>query len=76
MKHIGYLPREIALPENVSGWQFIRTMQQMRGVKDDTYLNQLLEMFDLDPSANTKRMILGTKRKLAVVTAFWPTRRS
>lgn len=42
----------------------------MRGVKDDTYLNQLLEMFDLDPSANTKRMILGTKRKLAVVTAF------
>jgi ABC-2 type transport system ATP-binding protein len=70
MKHIGYLPGEIALPENVSGWQFIRTMQQMRGVKDDTYLNQLLEMFDLDPSGNTKRMSLGTKRKLAVVTAF------
>lgn len=70
MQHIGYLPGEIALPENVSGWEFIRTMQQMRHVQDDTYLNQLLEMFDLDPSGNTKRMSLGTKRKLAVVTAF------
>lgn len=70
MKHVGYLPGEIALPEGVSGWEFIRSMQKMRGVKDDRYLNSLLEMFDLDPQGNTKRMSLGTKRKLAVVTAF------
>lgn len=70
MRHVGYLPGEIALPANVSGWEFIRTMQRMRGVKDTTHLKRLLEMFDLDPSGSTKRMSLGTKRKLAVVTAF------
>ncbi|MCH4171559.1 MAG: ABC transporter ATP-binding protein [Lactobacillus sp.] len=70
MRHVGYLPGEIALPEGISGWAFIRMMQQMRGVKDDHYLNELLALFDLDPSGNTKRMSLGTKRKLAVVTAF------
>lgn len=70
MKHVGYLPGEIALPEGVSGWEFINTMKKMRGVKDDHYLNELLDLFNLDPSGNTKRMSLGTKRKLAVVTAF------
>ncbi|MFD0898679.1 ABC transporter ATP-binding protein [Loigolactobacillus binensis] len=70
MQHVGYLPGEIALPEGVSGWEFIRTMQKMRHVTDDRYLNELLDFFELDPSGSTKRMSLGTKRKLAVVTAF------
>ena len=70
MQHVGYLPGEIALPEGLTGWQFLNMMQKMRHVKDDSYLNYLLDFFELDPNGDTKRMSLGDKRKLAVVAAF------
>lgn len=70
MQYVGYLPGEIALPEGLTGWQFLRMMQKMRQVKDDTQLNRLLAFFEFDPSGNTKRMSLGDKRKLAIVAAF------
>lgn len=70
MQHVGYLPGEVVLPEDVTGWEFIRTMQRLRHVSDDRYLKELLTMFELDPSGSTKKMSLGTKRKLAVVCAF------
>lgn len=70
MQYVGYLPGEIALPEGLTGWQFIRMMQQMRQIESDDYLHYLLDLFELDPSGSIKRMSLGDKRKLAVVTAF------
>lgn len=70
MQYVGYLPGEIALPEGLTGWQFIRMMQQMRQIESDDYLHYLLDLFEFDPSGSTKRMSLGDKRKLAVVTAF------
>lgn len=67
---LGYLPGEIALPENLTGAEFIQMMAKLRHVKDNKHINYLLERFDLDPSGNLKRMSLGMKRKLAIVTAF------
>ncbi len=69
-KDLGYLPGEIALPESLTGDEFIRMMGQLRGIKDMTYTNYLLEKFQLNPSGSLKRMSLGMKRKLAIVTAF------
>ena len=45
-------------------------MQHMHCMKDDQKLNELIDLFELDPSGETKRMSLGVKRKLAVVSAF------
>ncbi|MFC4770556.1 ABC transporter ATP-binding protein [Enterococcus hermanniensis] len=70
MENIGYLPGEINLPEGLTGWQFIRMMQKMRKSENDDYLNYLLKRFELDPEGSTKKMSLGNKRKLAIVTAF------
>lgn len=70
MKQVGYLPGEIALPEGLTGWQFIRMIQKMRKIQSDEFLNYLLDLFKFDPSGPTKRMSLGNKRKLAIVTAF------
>ncbi|MDR2867411.1 MAG: ABC transporter ATP-binding protein [Acholeplasmatales bacterium] len=70
LKNLGYLPGEIALPENLTGTQFIKYMADMRGIKDMTYTNELVKKFQLDPSGKLKRMSLGMKRKLAIVTAF------
>ena len=68
--NVGYIPGEIALPAGLTGWEFIRMMQHLQKCRNDEQLNYLLKIFELDPSGETKRMSLGVKRKLAVVTAF------
>ena len=67
---VGYLPGEIALPEGLTGWEFIKMMWSLRAVENKDRLECLLDMFKLDPSGETKKMSLGDKRKLAIVTAF------
>ncbi|MFJ7933936.1 ABC transporter ATP-binding protein [Sporosarcina sp. NPDC096371] len=69
-KNLGYLPGEIALPESLTGTQFIKMMADLRGIKDFTHTDYLIEKFELEPSGKLKRMSLGMKRKLAIVTAF------
>lgn len=70
LQHVGYLPGEIALPEGLTGMEFIRLMQGLQGKKNEERLKYLLDKFQLDPRGKTKKMSLGNKRKLAVVTAF------
>lgn len=73
LSHVGYIPGEIALPAGLTGWQFIRMMQDMQGVHNKERLDEMLELFELEDNVlrgETKRMSLGVKRKLAVVTAF------
>ncbi|ATP42129.1 ABC transporter ATP-binding protein [Solibacillus sp. R5-41] len=67
---LGYLPGEVALPEHLTGKQFIQMMMDLRKVKNDTHCKKLLDFFELDASSKVKRMSLGMKRKLAIVTAF------
>lgn len=69
-KELGYLPGEIALPENLTGTEFIDMMAELRGLTDMSKTAYLLNKFELEPSGSLKRMSLGMKRKLAVVTAF------
>ncbi len=71
--HVGYIPGEIALPQGLTGWEFIRMIQDLTHIHNDEQLNKMLNLFELDDIAlkgETKRMSLGVKRKLAVVTAF------
>ncbi len=69
-QNLGYLPGEIALPEALTGTQFIQMMAELRGLKDLSYTEHLIKKFELEPSGGLKRMSLGMKRKLAIVTAF------
>lgn len=70
LENVGYLPGEVALPEGLTGIQFIHMMQGLRHSHDKKRLDHLLDIFQLDPRGKTKRMSLGNKRKLAVITAF------
>ena len=70
MQSVGYLPGEVALPDGLKGYQFIKMMQNMKKSYDNDRVQYLLNRFELDPSGSVKRMSLGEKRKLAVVTAF------
>jgi ABC-2 type transport system ATP-binding protein len=67
---VGYIPGEIALPAGLTGWEFIRMMQNLQKRHNEDRLNYLLKIFELNPQGETKRMSLGVKRKLAIVTAF------
>lgn len=69
-RNLGYLPGEIALPESLTGTQFIKMMADLRGMKDMAYADKLIRRFELEPAGGLKRMSLGMKRKLAIVTAF------
>lgn len=69
-KDVGYLPGEIALPESLTGTQFIKMMAELRSMSDMTHTDYLIKKFELEPSGGLKRMSLGMKRKLAIVTAF------
>ncbi|MDO4311781.1 MAG: ATP-binding cassette domain-containing protein [Eubacteriales bacterium] len=69
-RQLGYLPGEIAFPVNMTGSQFIDHMANLRGLSDRRMTNYLLKKFELEPDGDLKRMSLGMKRKLAIVTAF------
>lgn len=68
--NVGYLPGEIALPEGLTGWEFIQMMRDLRHCSDRKMLDFLLEKFELNPAGETKKMSLGDKRKLAIIAAF------
>lgn len=73
LNRVGYIPGEIALPAGLTGWEFIRMMQNMQNIHNETRLKEMLDLFELRDNVltcETKRMSLGVKRKLAVVTAF------
>lgn len=73
LSRVGYIPGEIALPAGLTGWEFLKMMQEMQSVKNEARLKQMLELFELTGNqldGETKRMSLGVKRKLAVVAAF------
>lgn len=67
---VGYLPGEVAIPEGLTGTQFIEMMEGMYNVHNEARVKELLKTFQLDPNQNVKRMSIGEKRKIAVVTAF------
>lgn len=69
-REVGYLPGELAFPKKLTGDQFIEFMAEERQVTDMSWTEKLKEIFELDTSEKIKEMSLGTKRKLAVVTAF------
>lgn len=70
LANLGYIPGEVALPEGLTGWEFISMMEGLRKVQNKERIKYLLDKFELNPSGKVKRMSLGVKRKLAIVTAF------
>ncbi len=73
MNKVGYIPGEIALPQGLTGYEFISMMQDMYGIHNKEMLDKMISLFQLEDNVlngDTKHMSLGVKRKLAIVTAF------
>ncbi|MCL2527328.1 MAG: ATP-binding cassette domain-containing protein [Defluviitaleaceae bacterium] len=69
-KYVGYIPGEIAFPDAPTGTEFLRRQAQLLGLKDMTYAHRIIDILQLDPTANLKRMSKGMKQKTAITAAF------
>jgi len=69
-KSVGYVPGEIAFPDASTGTVFLQRQAELLGVKDMSYAHKVIEILQLDPTANLKRMSKGMKQKTAIVAAF------
>lgn len=70
LKHVGYVPGEIAFPDLKTGTEFLKSQAYFTGLKDMSYADRLISMLQLDTRANLKRMSKGMKQKTAIVAAF------
>jgi ABC-2 type transport system ATP-binding protein len=69
-KTLGYLPGEIAFMDDMLGIQFIKFIADMKGIKDFSRAEELINRFKLDPSGKIKKMSKGMKQKIGIVCAF------
>lgn len=70
VRHIGYVPGEIAFPDLATGTEFLKCQAEFLHVTDMRYAEYLIERLQLDPRANLKRMSKGMKQKTAIVAAL------
>ena len=69
-KKLGYIPGEISFFDDMNGDEFLKMLQDLRGIKDYTRMNELLELFELIPKGKIKKFSKGMKQKLGIVSAF------
>ncbi|WP_206214840.1 MULTISPECIES: ABC transporter ATP-binding protein [unclassified Adlercreutzia] len=69
---LGYLPGELALPEDMTAKRYLAFVARMRGA-DEAQLRRmraLADFFELDVRTRIGRMSKGTKQKVGIVAAF------
>ena len=67
---VGYAPGEPALDPELTGGQVLEYLGHLRGGVDQTYLRQLIERLDLDPTRKFRQYSSGNKRKVVLVQAL------
>ena len=69
-QNLGYIPGEISFPSGMNCMEFLKYQCALKGVKDYTLMNSLIERFELDTKGQMKRFSKGMKQKVGIITAF------
>ena len=69
-RSLGYLPGEIAFMDDMTGKQFLKFAADLKGMKNQGRMQELMDMFSLDPRGRIKKMSKGMKQKIGIVCAF------
>ena len=69
-KNLGYVPGEIAFFDDMTGLQFLRFMNDMRGLKEAPRQAELTDFFEMEPERGIRRMSKGMKQKLGLIAAL------
>ena len=67
---LGFIPGEIAFFDHMDGHEFLDFMLNMRKTNKASRKQELLDLFELNPSGKIKKFSKGMKQKLAIVSAF------
>jgi ABC-2 type transport system ATP-binding protein len=67
---IGYVPGEPSVDPNLTGGQVLEYFAHLRGGVDRSYLEQLVQRFELDTSRKFRQYSTGNKRKVVLIQAF------
>jgi ABC-2 type transport system ATP-binding protein len=71
-RHVGYLPGELRLYENMTGLQLVRFLCALRGVDPTGRIEPLARRFDIDISRPIAHLSSGMKRKVALLQVLLP----
>ncbi|MGZ4135698.1 MAG: AAA family ATPase, partial [Tumebacillaceae bacterium] len=64
------LPGEIAFLERMNGLEFLKLLAGMRGLRDTSRRDELIERFQFDIKTPIRKMSKGMKQKVGIVAAF------
>ena len=69
---LGYLPGEIAFPNDMTAKHYINMIAKMQGITDMSYEKELEKYFEIkkDTDINLKKMSKGMKQKIGIIIAF------
>lgn len=67
-KQIGYLPGNVKLYDNWTGWEHIRFFESVRGVSAN--VKDLIKRFNFDPNKKFRHLSSGNKQKLGLILAL------
>ncbi len=69
-ERLGNLPGELALWNQMTGWDLVRFLGGLRGGVDEKYVGELAERLDMDMTRKVKDCSSGMKRKLGLIQAM------
>lgn len=72
---IAYLPGDLLLPGQLSGWAVLRRYTAGRGALDETRVRALAARLDLDLDRRVGQLSKGNRQKIGLVLAFAPQAR-
>lgn len=67
---VGYLAGELAFMDDMTGRKFLEFMAQMKGIRDLSRMEELIERFELNPQGKMRKMSKGMKQKIGIISAF------
>lgn len=69
-KKLGYLPGELALPENQTGISYIKYIYKLRKLNNWDEIERMIKYWEFDPTVKIKKMSKGMKQKVGLILTF------
>jgi ABC-2 type transport system ATP-binding protein len=69
-RRIGYLPGDLAMYRNLTGWDTITYFSNLRGGVDRAYVGELAERLDADLDKKVGDLSSGNRQKVGLIQAF------
>lgn len=70
MNEVGYISGELSLMESLKSKDLFNIRKKIFNLKDDSYLNHLIDIFQLNINKKIKTLSKGNKQKVAIILSL------